>query len=175
MTTQQDSVDVERLLRDLATYLPSIRVFLTSRQHPHEAGLQWHDDLTAKVAVAADGPTVDRERVAWAIIRAMTDENIREVKRYGNAGPIADAVLTALSLPITQRDGQGDQARREAIMLLDEINKQAKSRAFYGIHQTLHAKLCTIRMTLARPDWQAPATAIRRLSIEQGDQDGGAE
>lgn len=39
---------------------------------------------------------------------------------------------------------------REAIALIDEINERAKSREFYGIDQVLHAKLCTIRATLAR-------------------------
>lgn len=35
-----------------------------------------------------------RSAVAWAIVRALTDENIRQVKEYGNAGPIADAILS---------------------------------------------------------------------------------
>ncbi|KAE8240392.1 hypothetical protein A4X03_0g8537 [Tilletia caries] len=41
-------------------------------------------------------------------------------------------------------------ANREAVELLDEINKRATSRKFWGISQTIHAKLCTIRITLAR-------------------------
>ena len=39
---------------------------------------------------------------------------------------------------------------REAVALIDEINERKPSRAFYGIGQSLHAKLCTIRATLAR-------------------------
>jgi hypothetical protein len=46
--------------------------------------------------------------------------------------------------------GEVELAAREAIVLIDEINERAKSRAFYGIDQSLHAKLCTIRATLAR-------------------------
>jgi hypothetical protein len=38
---------------------------------------------------------------------------------------------------------------QEAVALIDEINKRATSRAFYGIGQVLHGKLATIRATLA--------------------------
>lgn len=43
-----------------------------------------------------------------------------------------------------------DKANREAVELIDEINKRATSREFWGISQTIHAKLCTVRITLAR-------------------------
>lgn len=46
-------------------------------------------------------------------------------------------------------EGRGERAIREAILLIDEINKRATSRAFNGIKGPLHAKLCTIRATLA--------------------------
>ncbi|WP_294189008.1 hypothetical protein [uncultured Sphingomonas sp.] len=63
--------------------------------------------------------------------------------------------IATLSVPINKiGEDASDKARGEAIALLDEINERADSRAFYGIRQTLHAKLCTIRKTLARPDWQ---------------------
>lgn len=39
---------------------------------------------------------------------------------------------------------------REAIALIDEVNERKPSRVLYGIEQTLHAKLCTVRATLAR-------------------------
>jgi hypothetical protein len=39
-------------------------------------------------------------------------------------------------------------AARDAIALIDEINKRAPSRKFNGIGQALHSKLCTIRATL---------------------------
>lgn len=42
------------------------------------------------------------------------------------------------------------KAMREAVALIDEINKRAPSRQFNGINQPLHAKLCTVRATLAR-------------------------
>lgn len=38
----------------------------------------------------------------------------------------------------------------QSIALIDEINERATSRQFYGINGVLHAKLCTIRATLAR-------------------------
>jgi len=41
-------------------------------------------------------------------------------------------------------------ANKEAIALIDEINERAPSRQFHGIKQALHAKLCSIRATLAR-------------------------
>lgn len=41
-----------------------------------------------------------------------------------------------------------EQRAWEAIALIDEINEHATSRAFNGINQPLHAKLCTIRATL---------------------------
>lgn len=41
-------------------------------------------------------------------------------------------------------------ASREAVELIDELNKRATSRKFWGITQTVHNKLCTIRITLAR-------------------------
>lgn len=43
-----------------------------------------------------------------------------------------------------------ERAVREAIVLIDEINERKSSRDFYGIGQTLHNKLATIRLTLAR-------------------------
>lgn len=42
------------------------------------------------------------------------------------------------------------RAGREAIELIDELNERATSRKFWGISQTMHNKLCTIRVTLAR-------------------------
>lgn len=47
-------------------------------------------------------------------------------------------------------------AIREAITLIDEINKRSTSRAFHGIDQCLHAKLCTIRATLMRATLPPP-------------------
>lgn len=52
--------------------------------------------------------------------------------------------------PTQQPGDQVERARQEAITLIDELNERATSRKFYGIDQTLHAKLCTIRATLAR-------------------------
>lgn len=52
------------------------------------------------------------------------------------------------------------KAIREAIALIDEINERTSSREFNGINQPLHAKLCTIRATLAR----APSRHIETKS-----------
>jgi hypothetical protein len=49
----------------------------------------------------------------------------------------------------------------QAITLIDEINERSTSRQFYGIDQTLHAKLCTIRATLARHRLTAMPTQDR--------------
>lgn len=38
----------------------------------------------------------DRTAIAWAICRAATPENLQELSNYGNAGPIADAVISAI-------------------------------------------------------------------------------
>ena len=51
---------------------------------------------------------------------------------------------------MTDRNNASDRALREAVTLLDELNERKSSRDFYGINQTLHAKLATIRVTLAR-------------------------
>lgn len=46
--------EVSALLEELATYLPSIRVFLTSKERPHEAGVKWHDEIVAKINAARE-------------------------------------------------------------------------------------------------------------------------
>lgn len=70
-----------------------------------------------------------------------------------DSSPVFAAALDGLRSRATLTQPAGDvveRARREAIILIDEINERAPSRQFYGIGQTLHAKLCTIRATLAR-------------------------
>lgn len=49
-----DAGEVAALLEELATYLPSIRVFLTSKERPHEAGVKWHDEIVAKINAARE-------------------------------------------------------------------------------------------------------------------------
>ena len=51
---------------------------------------------------------------------------------------------------MTDQNKVTDRALQEAVALLDELNERKSSRDFYGINQTLHAKLATIRATLAR-------------------------
>lgn len=66
------------------------------------------------------------------------------------------ALLEALSETTRERNeararvGELVKANREAITLIDELNERASSRLFWDIGQTLHAKLCTVRATLAR-------------------------
>lgn len=60
-----------------------------------------------------------------------------------------DPAATALTA-LTERVERLEEAAREAIILIDEINKRAESRQFHGINQPLHAKLCTIRATIMR-------------------------
>lgn len=53
------------------------------------------------------------------------------------------------AMPATPSDQEKlAKAMREAILLIDEINERGESRAFYGIVQGTHGKLCTIRATL---------------------------
>jgi len=73
--------DRSRLVRAFARY----RQYLRASRPAHEP--------------AGEGV---RTAVAWAICRALTPENKRELEQFGNAGPIADAVLAALASPEAQ-------------------------------------------------------------------------
>ena len=66
------------------------------------------------------------------------------------ASKIAEAVLATLPARDARIRREAREAMREATVLIDEINERKPSRLFYGINQPLHAKLCTIRATLAR-------------------------
>lgn len=58
----------------------------------------------------------------------------------------------------------------QAIELIDELNERATSRQFYGINQTLHEKLCTIRATLRLMLHRTRATRqdeLREATIEE--------
>lgn len=58
---------------------------------------------------------------------------------------MADTLATARAEAEALRE-----ANKEAILLIDEINKRSVSRNFHGINGPLHAKLATIRATLTR-------------------------
>lgn len=46
-------------------------------------------------------------RIAWAICRAATPDALRELREFGNASPIADAVIAALATqPATSQEGE---------------------------------------------------------------------
>lgn len=59
-----------------------------------------------------------------------------------------DTIRNALATP--KPDAEMRRALEEGAALINEINERASFRAFYGIDQRLHAKLCTIRATLVR-------------------------
>lgn len=53
----------------------------------------------------------DRLAIAWAIYRAATPANLKELQEYGNAGPIADAVIEAIhSNGLSNLSAQGANA-----------------------------------------------------------------
>jgi hypothetical protein len=67
-----------------------------------------------------------------------------------SAQPVKDAVLEAATDALILSHAGFRCAAEEALALIDEINERKPSRVFNGINGPLHAKLCTIRATLAR-------------------------
>jgi len=153
-TTQQDSVDVERL-----------RAAITDAIGKADTAFGYSFNLTRLV----DGEETHtltmpgHDRVDFD----DRDEGYALIAERRNRAR-ADAVLAALSLPITQRDEQGDRTYADGIADAAKVADQEAD----DIKQHAH---------LASDAWQQGreamartiATAIRRLSIEQGDQDGG--
>jgi hypothetical protein len=149
MTTQQDSVDVERQAREL---------------------------------LAAQGDA----RFAANVLAHGRDERVSVT-----ASTALDAIIAALSLPITQRDEQGDRNKpAEATRLPREVayafcgklrvSEKADVAKELGIvldYQlpSLARDKAFLRAVVDTGKVNDLATAIRRLSIEQGDKDGGAE
>lgn len=138
MTTQQDSVDVERLREALA---PS-----------GATKAAYHGEFSFRLfeGVGDDGEDMYRKvYVPW--------DTVKEIMA-------AIRARAALSLPITQRDEQGERnaarAMREACAKVAE--RQARDIAG-------RAPMGSLSESTA---W-AIVAAIRRLSIEQGDQNGG--
>jgi hypothetical protein len=80
----------------------------------------------------------------------------REIAWQQNEAMISAQTIAAAirAMPLSTLEGHDAGAQQtacvEAIALIDEINERSTSRAFNGINQPLHAKLCTIRATLAR-------------------------
>jgi hypothetical protein len=134
MTTQQDSVDVERQLRFIL-------------------------DLT--ITPIADEHAASRN--GKELIRAKT---------------AARKALAALSLPITQRDEQSDRTDAIAACLYGHFHLHTAydGRAGRVLNwPELPADNYYRRSCLEAAEGVLRLPAIRRLSIEQGDQDGGAE
>jgi len=67
-----------------------------------------------------------------------------------------NAAVAIVSAITSSEQEKLEKAMGEALILIDEINKRSESRYFYGIGQSTHAKLCTIRATL-----QVPLARIR--------------
>ena len=128
-----------------------------------------YSDLMAKPDVAL---IVNRPRGEWRHLFERADACTIPPKGWtcsrapGHDGPCA----ASLSLPITQRDEQGAKTYADGIADAAKVADQEAD----DIKQHAH---------LASDAWQQGreamartiATAIRRLSIEQGDQDGNAE
>lgn len=155
MTTQQDSVDVERL-----------RAAITDAIGKADAAFGYSFNLTRLV----DGEeTHTLTMPGFSVDLNDRDEGYALIAEHRNRAR-ADAVLAALSLPITQRDEQGDRTYADGIADAAKVADQEAD----DIKQHAH---------LASDAWQQGreamartiATAIRRLSIERGDQDGNAE
>ena len=60
-----------------------------------------------------------------------------------------------------------ERAAREAITLIDEINKLRSSRDFYGITTGTHGKLATIRATLAVALAALPSESTDRARVRE--------
>lgn len=67
-----------------------------------------------------------------------------------HAAAIRAMLAFAAPHPTVPVHGVRREAIAQAIALIDEVNLRAPSRQFNGIGHVLHAKLCTIRATLAR-------------------------
>jgi len=90
-----------------------------------EAIAAWNTRLTAQSGEGRSGAGEDAEQIADRIAARQSGEGEREADFRG-------------------------RAISEAIELIDELNERATSRKFWGISQTMHSKLCTIRATLLR-------------------------
>jgi len=129
MTTQQDSVDVERL--DVATKIKTLRAEMASGK-PRE----WYP--------------VHRDYLA-AILNAAS-----------------------LSLPITQRDEQGGGLREALRDIMGHFGWQDRGPGHsHTVKGVWDDDVSNGRIAGTPCDWCAKWENARRLSIEQGDQDGG--
>ena len=152
--------------------------------------LLWNTRMTTKQDSVDVERDVDRE-----MIRGYLDDIIERAERHGATeglwlfGWQWRIIADALSLPITQRDEQGDHVPDSGKMIaktyaagIADAAAVARSTAdewlrfrrqggislgaeTYDAHDCDHANRTAAGI----------ATAIRRLSIEQGDQDGGEE
>ena len=109
--------------------------------------------ILKKIDAALTPSALSGEEQARKIAREVCDR--RNLKRdnglvYGAALEAAKEALGLSALSGDAGETRLVRASREAIELIDELNERATSRKFWGISQTMHNKLCTIRVTLAR-------------------------
>jgi len=165
MTTQQDSVDVERL-----------RAAITDAIGKADAAFGYSFNLTRLV----DGEETHtltmpgHDRVDFD----DRDEGYALIAERRNRAR-ADAVLTALSLPITQRDEQGAMAwfgsqRRLSLFFYSPMYGDDDDQSEEWRVQRESGPINDREWdTVGRGNTPLAAICAARLSIEQGDQDGG--
>jgi len=133
MTTQQDSVDVERVVTTSAD---------------RRAMEQW-----ACMTVDLSFDPADAESLVEAFAKHR---------------------LAALSLPITQRDEQGDQLREALRDIMNHFGWQDRGPGHsHTVKGIWDADVSNGDRAGTTCEWCAKWENARRLSIEQGDQDGG--
>ena len=105
-----------------------------------------------KIAEQPSQEGVERKRLYAAASSALRFAGSRNAISAADEWAILALVAATPKLadPTSEAVERMRKAAREAKVLIDEINERATSRAFYGIDQPLHAKLCTVRATLAR-------------------------
>lgn len=116
--------------------------------------------------------SVDVERLRAALRGLVDFIGDQGMRVYPDDLPVRAAVA-ALSLPITQRDEQG--GRSAAGAMREACAKVADGYAVEMRGKSARTRDLLERRTLEAHDYAGRniATAIRRLSIEQGDHDGG--
>ena len=138
-------VDIVNALPSLLNALDSLHAKIAELEGGRDALLADRDRRASLFDAIAHG---DDEHRAW--LKQAIDDHFagRPVERVKGLGTTES--LLAERDAASARVGSLATGTNEAILLIDEINERATSRKFHGIDQGLHAKLCTIRATLAR-------------------------
>ena len=121
--------------------------------HHPEPAIDFECEVEQIESIVADlekgmrqGEPVPLERIE----RAMTFRVGGDPSAVAAKATLRELEKRASALSGDAGEGELTRASREAIELIDELNERATSRKFWGISQTMHNKLCTIRVTLAR-------------------------